>query len=165
MIAIEKRTITIIAIEIEVIAFVDTRCLRQGKTNTAPVSDPTPTHANIRPSWEGEQAQFLSAITGKSAGMTEITTEKRTLRKRMIFIRCEFRAYRSELMNDSVKFSRSLVDAACRGPCAHHRRAARCLHRTSRSIPRERVEGQRPRGPRETGTGLWRSWPWEDHAL
>ena len=30
-------------------------------------------------------------------------------------MRCEFRAYRTELMNDSVKFSRSLVDAACRG--------------------------------------------------
>ena len=69
----------------------------------------------MRPSWEGEQAQFLSAITGKSAGMTEITTEKSTFRKRIIFMRCELRAYRSELMNDSVKFSRSLVAAACRG--------------------------------------------------
>ena len=47
--------------------------------------------------------------------MTEITTEKSTLRKRMTFMRCELRAYRTELMNDSVKFSRSLVDAACRG--------------------------------------------------
>ena len=47
--------------------------------------------------------------------MTEITTEKSTLRKRMIFMRCELRAYRTELMNDSVKFSRSLVAAACRG--------------------------------------------------
>ena len=30
-------------------------------------------------------------------------------------MRCEFGAYRDELMNDSVKFSRSLVDAACGG--------------------------------------------------
>ena len=87
MSAIEKRTKTIIVIEIEVIAFVETRCLRYGRRNTAPASEPTPTHAKIRPSWEGEQAQFLSAITGKSAGMTEITTEKSTLRKRMIFMR------------------------------------------------------------------------------
>ena len=34
---IEKRTTIIIAIAIEVIAFVETRCLRYGRTNTAPV--------------------------------------------------------------------------------------------------------------------------------
>jgi hypothetical protein len=49
------------------------------------------------------------------AWITEITTEKSTFRKRIIFMRCEFGAYPDELMNDFVKFSRSLVDAACRG--------------------------------------------------
>ena len=53
MSAIEKRTKSIIAIEIEMIAFVESRCLRYGRTNTAPANDPTPTHAKIRPSWEG----------------------------------------------------------------------------------------------------------------
>src|SRR6267142_1117248 len=108
--AIERSTTTIIDIEIEVIPFGEMRCLRYGSANTAPANDPTPTHAKIRPSWAPEQAHSLIAITGKSAGMTEITTEKSTFRKRMIFMRCELRAYRSELMNDSVKFSRSLVD-------------------------------------------------------
>ena len=48
------------------------------------------------------------------AWITEITTEKSTFRKTIILMRCEFGAYRDEL-NDSVKFSRRLVDAACRG--------------------------------------------------
>ena len=108
--AIASSTMTIIAIEIEMIALGEIRCLRYGRTNTAPANDPTPTHAKTRPSWAAESRNSLSAITGKSAGMTEITTEKSTFRKRMIFMRCELRAYRSELMNDSVKFSRSLVD-------------------------------------------------------
>ena len=47
--------------------------------------------------------------------MTEITTEKSTFLKRIVFMRFELRAYRSELMNDSVKFSRSLVEGVSRG--------------------------------------------------
>ena len=71
---IEIRTTIIIAIAVEIIAFVESRSLRYGRTNIAPVNDPTPTHAKIRPSWEGEQLQFRSAITGRSAGITDITT-------------------------------------------------------------------------------------------
>jgi hypothetical protein len=149
--AIEERTATIIAIEIEMIAFVETRCLRYGKTNTAPANEPTPTQAKIRPSWEGEQAQFLSAITGKSAGMTEITTEKSTFRKRIIFMRFELRAYRSELMNDSVKFSRSLVAAACRGfHCIMTRatpRNASALIEMSSGAPRSGISKPPRAGP------------------
>ena len=47
--------------------------------------------------------------------MTEITTEKSRFLKRIVFMRCELRAYRSEVMNDSVKFSRSLADCIWRG--------------------------------------------------
>ena len=54
-------------------------------------------------------------MIGNSAGMAEMTAENSTFRKRITFMRWELRAYRSELMNDSVKFSRSLVACACRG--------------------------------------------------
>ena len=54
-------------------------------------------------------------MIGNSAGIAEITPEKRTFRKRTIFMRWELRAYRSELMKDSVKFSRSLFAWASRG--------------------------------------------------
>ena len=81
-----------IAIEIEVIALGVMRALRYGRTKTAPTRDPTPTQAKIRPSWAAEQAHSLIAITGKSAGITEITKEKITLRARIIFMRAELRA-------------------------------------------------------------------------
>ena len=113
--AIANSTTATIAIAIEVIAFAETRGLRYGSTNTAPANDPTPTLIKTRPSWAAEHSNSFSAITGKSAGTIEITSAKSMFRKRMIFMRCELRAYRSELMNDSVKFSRSPVDCIWRG--------------------------------------------------
>ena len=92
-----------------------------------------PRNAKTRPSWAAEQAHSLSAITGKSAGMIEITSENSTFRKRMVFMRCELRAYRSELMNDSVKFSRSLVDCIWRG---FHCNTARATTRNARNAMR-----------------------------
>ena len=80
------------AIDIEVIVLGVTRCLRYGRTKTAPPREPTPTQAKMRPSCAAEQAHARSAITGRSAGITEITREKSTLRKRITFMRWELRA-------------------------------------------------------------------------
>src|SRR5262249_20900589 len=113
--AIANSTRAIIPIEIEVIAFGEVRRLRYGSAKIDPANAPTPTHANTRPSCSAEQPHSLSAITGKSAGTIEMTSENSRFRERMVFMRCELWAYRNELMNDSVKFSRSLVDCIWRG--------------------------------------------------
>ena len=63
--AIENSTTATIAIAIEVIAFAEIRCLRYGRTNTAPANDPTPTHVKTRPSWAAEQAQFSERDHGQ----------------------------------------------------------------------------------------------------
>ena len=90
--AIASSTAATIAIAIEVIAFGEIRCLRYGSANTAPANDPTPTHVKTRPSWAAESCISLSAITGKSAGTIEITSEKSRFRKRIVFMRGELRA-------------------------------------------------------------------------
>ena len=54
-----------IAIAIEVIAFGEIRCLRYGRANTAPASDPTPTHVKTRPSWAAESCNSLKRDHGQ----------------------------------------------------------------------------------------------------
>ena len=81
-----------ITMAVEIMAFGEMRCRRSGKATTAPTSDPMPTQVKINPSCAAEEFISLNAITGKSAGMTEITTENKTFRKRITFIRFELRA-------------------------------------------------------------------------
>jgi hypothetical protein len=78
--------------EIEVIAFGEVRCLRYGSANTAPAREPTPTQVKTRPSCPAESCITLSAITGRSAGIIEITSENRRFRRRIIFMRGELTA-------------------------------------------------------------------------
>ena len=81
-----------ITMAVEMMAFGEIRCRRNGKMKTAPISEPMPTQVKIKPSCAAEEFISFHAITGTRAGMTEITTENKTFRKRITFIRSELRA-------------------------------------------------------------------------